>query len=63
MFVCVCLSSCVPHNSKDKGSSNLKLDHVVVYENSLDEFNIRHCSIKVKVTLHPNFIRHPYTQM
>ena len=28
-----------------------ELKHVVVYENILDEFNVRHCGIKVKVTI------------
>ena len=35
----VCLSVCVHDNSK----------HIVVYENSSDEFDIGHCPIKVKV--------------
>ena len=29
----------------------MKLDNIVVYENSLDEFDIEHCRIKVKVTI------------
>ena len=28
-----------------------ELKHVVVYENILDEFDVRHCGIKVKVTI------------
>ena len=48
--VCVCLSVCVHDNSKNNGSIHLKLEHIVVYENSLDEFNIGHCPNKVKVT-------------
>ena len=36
-------------NSKDNSSIHLKLEHVVVYENSSDEFDIGHCPIKVKV--------------
>ena len=48
--VCVCLSVCVHDNSKNNGLINLELEHVVVYENSSDEFDIGHCVIKVKVT-------------
>ena len=29
----------------------MKLEYIVVYENSLDEFDIEHCRIKVKVTV------------
>ena len=47
--VCVCLSVCVHDNSKSNGSIHLKLEHIVVYENSSDEFDIGHCLIKVKV--------------
>ena len=46
----VCLSVCVHDNSKNNGSIDLKLEQIVVYENSSDEFDIRHCPIKVKVT-------------
>ena len=45
----VCLSSCVHDNSKNNGSIHLKLEHIVVYENSSNEFDIGHCPIKVKV--------------
>ena len=48
--VCVCVSVCVHNNSKNNGSIHLKLEHVVVYENSSDDFDIGHCPIKVKVT-------------
>ena len=48
--VCVCLSVCVHDNSKNNGSIDLKLEQIVVYENSSDEFDIGHCPIKVKVT-------------
>ena len=48
--VCVCVSVCVHDNSKNNGSIHLKLEHIVVYENSSDEFDIRHCLINVKVT-------------
>ena len=59
MCLCVCLSVCVCvcvclcrlyDNSKNNGSIHLKLEHIVVYENSSDEFDIGHCLIKVKVT-------------
>ena len=42
MFVCVsvCLSVCVHDNSNNNGSIDLKLEYTVVYENSLDEFDI-----------------------
>ena len=46
----VCLSVCVHDNSKNNGSFHLKLEHIVVYENSSDEFDIGHCPIKVTVT-------------
>ena len=48
--VSVCLSVCVHDNSKNNGSIHLKLEHVVVYENSSEEFDIGHCPIKVNVT-------------
>ena len=35
---------------KNNGSIHLKLNHIVVHEKSLDEFDIGHCPIKVKVT-------------
>ena len=45
---CVCV--CVHDNSKNNFSVDLKLEHIVVYDNSSDEFDIGHCPIKVKVT-------------
>ena len=48
--VSVCLSVCVHDNPKTNGSIDLKLEHIVVYENSSDKFDIGHCPIKVKVT-------------
>ena len=44
------LCVCVHDNSKNNGSIDLKLEHIDVYENSSDEFDIGHCPIKVKVT-------------
>ena len=44
----VCVSVCVHDNSKNNGSIHLKLEHIVVYENSSDQFDIGHCPIKVK---------------
>ena len=55
MSVCVSacvsfrLSVCVNDKSKNNGSIHLKLEHVVVFENSSDEFDIGHCPVKVKV--------------
>ena len=46
-WLSVCLSVCVHDNSKNNGSIDLKLEHIVVYENSSDEFDIGHCPIKV----------------
>ena len=48
--VSVCVSVSVHDNSKNNGSIHMKLEHIVVYEISSDEFNIGHCLIKVKVT-------------
>ena len=52
MSVCMSfrLCVCVHNNSKNNGSIHLKLEQVVVYENSSDEFDIGHCPIKVTVT-------------
>ena len=44
-----CLFVCVHENSKNNFSIHLKLEHIVVYENSSEEFDIGHCPIKVKV--------------
>ena len=56
--VCVCVFVCVLHdNSKSNGSSNVKFEHFVVYENTSDKFDNGHCWIKVKVT-----VQHVYVQ-
>ena len=47
--LCVCLSVYMI-TKKNNASIHLKLEHIVVYENSSDEFDIGHCPIKVKVT-------------
>ena len=47
--VCVCVCMCVHNNSKNNGSINFKLEHVVVFENSSDELDNGHCPVKVKV--------------
>ena len=47
VFVCVFLHD----NSKRNRSRNIKLEYIVVYENSSDKFDIEHCRIKVKVTV------------
>ena len=62
MSVCVCSCPCVCvsvrlcvcpsvyDNSKNNSSIHLKLEHIEVYENSSDEFDIGHFPIKVKIT-------------
>ena len=53
--VCVCMCPCVcvflHDNSKRNRSRNTKLEYLVVYENSSDEFDIELHRIKVKVTV------------
>ena len=53
--VCVCVRVCVcvflQDNSKRNRSRNTNLEYIVVYENSLDEFDIELHRIKVKVTV------------
>ena len=51
MCVCVCVCVCVHDNSKRNQSRNTKLEYIVVYENSSDEFDIELRRIKVKVTV------------
>ena len=57
VFVCVCLSVCpsvclsvYTITQKIIWSFHLKLEHIVVYENSSNEFDTEHCPIKVKVS-------------
>ena len=47
LSVCVCVCVCVHDNSKNNGSILLKLEHIVVYENSSEELDIGHCPVKV----------------
>ena len=53
LCVCVCLCVCVflHDNSKRNRSRNTKLEYIVEYENSSDEFDIELRPIKVKVTV------------
>ena len=53
LCVCVCLCVCVflHDNSRRNRSRNTKLEYIVVYENSSDEFDIELHRIKVKVTV------------
>ena len=48
--VCLCFCVSVYTMIQNKGSIDLKLEHIVVPENTSDEFNIGHCQNKVKVT-------------
>ena len=48
--VLVCASVCVlQDNSKNNWSWNMKLEHIVAYENISEKFDNGHCRIKVKV--------------
>ena len=51
VFVCVCVCVFLHNNSKRNRSRNTKLEYIVEHENSLDEFDIELCRIKVKVTV------------
>ena len=51
MCVCVCVCVFLHDISKINRSRNMKSEYIVVYENSLDEFNIELHGIKVKVTV------------
>ena len=44
------VSVCVHDKSNNNGSFHLKPEHIVVYENSSEEFDIGHYLIKVKIT-------------
>ena len=48
--MCVCLCVCVHDNSKNNGSVNLKLEHIVVDVYSSEDIDMGHCPIKFKVT-------------
>ena len=51
LSLCVYVCPCVGTRSlKNSGSVLWKLEHVVLPENSSEEFGIEHCPIKVKVT-------------
>ena len=58
VYLCVCVCFCVSMRvsvytitKKNNDSIHLKLEQIVKYENSLDEFDFGHCLIKVKVTV------------
>ena len=53
VFVSVCVSVCLSVYTITQKImvQYLKLEHIVVYENSSDEFDIGHYPIKVKVTV------------
>ena len=51
MCVCVSVFVYLHDNSKRNRSRNRKLEYIIVYENSLDEFDIELCWNKVKVTV------------
>ena len=48
--VCVCVCFCTITQKRNR-SRNTKLEYLVVYEKSSDEFDIELCRIKVKVTV------------
>ena len=43
------------HITPNNESVNLKLEHIVVYENRPEKFDIGHCPIKVKIKAQLNF--------
>ena len=53
VYVCMCVCVCVflHDNSKRNRSKNTKLEYIVVYENSSDEFDIELHWIKVMITV------------
>ena len=46
--LCVCLCVCVCVCVYMITQKIMKLEHIVIYENSSDEFDIGHCPVKVK---------------
>ena len=58
VFVCVCVCVFLHDNSKRNRSRNTKLEYIVEYENSSDEFDIELRRIKVKVGVQKFF---PFT--
>ena len=48
---CLCLCVFFHDHSKRNSCWNMKLEYIVVYEKSLDEFGIDHSRIMVKVTI------------
>ena len=51
LCVCVCVCVFLLNNTKRNRSRRMKLEYIVVYEKSSEEFGIEHCRIKVKVTV------------
>ena len=51
VYVCVCVCVFLHANSKRNRSRNMKLEYIVVYENSSKEFDIELRRIKVKATV------------
>ena len=51
LCVCVCVCVCLHNNSKRNRSRNTKSEYIVVYENSLEEFDIELRRIQVKITV------------
>ena len=51
VHVCFCVCVFLHENSRRNQSRNTKLEYIVVYKNSPDEFDIELCRIKVKVAV------------
>ena len=49
--LCVCVCVCLHDNSKRNRSRNTKLEYIVVYKNSSEDFDNELRQIKVKVTV------------
>ena len=45
VFLCVCVCVFLHGNSKRNRSRNMKVEYIIIYENSLDNFNIGHFSL------------------